>query len=129
MLVRRSYQKQMIEIERLITMAIHIKTNTPQKILEILKDCIDSKKIETWSYDSEGDFTHVSQWKNLAWMRPKIENKELIFGIIGQKGVKMSKAIYGIYHGRFSEMLLTHFDSEFESLSVTSFGDSYDNFT
>ena len=32
----------------------------------------------------------------------------------------MSKAIYAVYHGRFVEMLLTHFDSEIEEIKVSS---------
>lgn len=39
----------------------------------------------------------------------------------------MSKLTYGVYHGRFSEMLLTHFDNEITSIQLTSLPDDYDN--
>jgi hypothetical protein len=32
----------------------------------------------------------------------------------------MTKTIYGVYHGRFIEMLLTHFDNEFSAASATA---------
>lgn len=32
----------------------------------------------------------------------------------------MTKPIYGVYHGRFIEMLLTHFDDSFASVAATA---------
>jgi hypothetical protein len=34
--------------------------------------------------------------------------------------VAMTKVIYGVYHGRFIEMLLTHFDDSFTSATATA---------
>jgi hypothetical protein len=44
----------------------------------------------------------------------------LTFGLLGLKGVVMKKYIYGIYHGRFSEMLLTHFDDRFTTITASA---------
>ena len=104
-------------------MAIRIKTNNPSELLDSIKKSIDSKVIDTWSYDSVGDFTHTpEQWKNKAWLRPNVDINpgELTFGIIGTKEVKLSKFTYGLYHGRFIEMLLNHFDKDFSNVSATA---------
>lgn len=52
----------------------------------------------------------------------------LIFGLVGQKDITMTKPIYGVYHGRFSEMLLTHFDLDFSNIIMTALGDNQDNY-
>ena len=110
-------------------MAILVQTNNPKGLLDDIIKNIENKIIQTWSVDDDGDFTHVSQWKNKAWFKAYVQNGRLEFGLIGRKDEPMSKMIYGIYHGRFSEMLLTHFDSTIEDISLTSKGvkglDSY----
>lgn len=42
-------------------MAVYIKTNKPQELLDELKDFINKGTIDTWSYDSDGDFTHSAK--------------------------------------------------------------------
>lgn len=102
-------------------MAVHLKTKNPSLLLKKIKQAIDEKKIDTWSFDADGDFTHTpDQWKYEAWLRPRIREGELLLSILGQKTKKMSKATYGVYHGRFIEMVLTHFDSEIGSASASS---------
>lgn len=104
-------------------MAIYVETSDPQALLENIIKSIKNQDIKTWSVDDDGDLTHISQWKNKAWFTPIFNGKkELVFGLIGRKDETMSKIIYGIYHGRFSEMLLTHFDSLVESIQITSQG-------
>ena len=61
-------------------------------------------------------------------MRPHIQQGVLIFGLLGKKDVKMIKMVYGVYHGRFIEMLLTHFDTEFNTASATAQADTVDIF-
>ncbi len=104
-------------------MAIHFKTNTPKKLLAEFKKTIDDGKIVTWSYDSDGDFTHTAQqWKFQAWLRPKIrEGEELILIILKPKNSKVSSEVYAIYHGRFIESMLVHCDSFFTTAVATSF--------
>jgi hypothetical protein len=110
-------------------MAVIVKTNNPSNLLKLIYKAIDDKKIETWSYDSDGDFTHTpDQWKNKAWLRPKVYTGELRFGILGQKNVKLSTTIYAVYHGRFIEMLLSHFDKEFSAAGATAVKTEPDNF-
>jgi hypothetical protein len=102
-------------------MAIIIKTNDPADLLKAIKKSIDEGTIETWSYDTDGDFTHTPpQWFKKAWLRPKQYVGELRFGILGPKDTKLSAEIYGVYHGRFIEMLLTHFDNKFSIATATA---------
>ncbi|KLU22231.1 hypothetical protein EOS_31530 [Caballeronia mineralivorans PML1(12)] len=97
-------------------MAITVNASKPSQLLAAIKKAIDDKEIETWSYDGDGDFTHTpDQWKNKAWLRPVVVSSSLRFGLLGQKDIDMTKVVYGVYHGRFNEMLLTHFDEDFSS--------------
>ena len=110
-------------------MAIYISTDNPQGLLDNIRKSIENQTIQTWNEDSEGDFTHVSQCKEKAWFKPFVQQNRLDLGLIGRKDEDMTKMIYGIYHGRFSEMLLTHFDSMINSIELTTQGveglDSY----
>ncbi len=38
----------------------------------------------------------------------------IVFNILGRRGQAMSRTVYAVYHGRFIEMLLSHFDSRFD---------------
>ncbi len=97
-------------------MSLKFKTNDPNKLLNTLRKAIDENKIVTWSYDKDGDFTHTTdQWKNKAWLRPRVGANELIFSIIGPVNTSISSLVYGIYHGRFTESMLVHFDDSFDS--------------
>lgn len=110
-------------------MAVIVKTQNPSELLKKIKKSIDEKSIVTWSYDSDGDFTHSpDQWKNKAWLSPIAYENELRFGILKQKNVRLKKHIYGIYHGRFIEMLLNHFDNDFTTAYATSQKTIPDNF-
>jgi hypothetical protein len=97
-------------------MALAFFTNDPVGLLASIKSAIDSDKIDTWVYDRDGDFTHSPpQWKGKAWLRPKIESGALKFGIMYPEGTaKKSAEVYAVYHGRFIEMVLAHFDKKFD---------------
>ena len=108
-------------------MAIYVKTNTPEMLVENIKKKIDEHKIDTWSVDSDNDFTHnVDQWRNRAWMRHKIESGRVVFYVICRSDANMKIVEYAIYHGRFVEMLLTHFDKECDAIEVSPLATSYD---
>ena len=102
-------------------MAIIVNTASPSDLLKKIKKTIDDGKVRSWSYDKDGDSTHDSeQWKNKAWLRPKVYNGELRFGILKQKDVDLAKQVYGLYNGRFIDMLLTHFDDCFMTALATA---------
>ncbi len=105
-------------------MALHIKARIKSEILfNRLIEKIRKGEIDTWTVDVEVDFTHKPiQWFERAWLRRSSTTTDcdLVFGIVGRKDESMSKVVYAVYHGRFAEMLLTHFDEEIESISISS---------
>jgi len=110
-------------------MALRIFTNDPGALLESLRKGIDQGSVDTWSYDADGDFTHTpDQWRDQAWLRPSVQEGTLSFGLIGRDNVPMTPALYAIYHARFTEMLLCHFDREFTAITTTAAGDAIDIF-
>lgn len=111
-------------------MAILTTTNTPTVLLADIRKAIDTKQVVTWSYDDAGDFTHdPDQWKFKAWLRPKVENGRLVFGIVKNQKVALTDVIYGVYHGRFIEMLTTHHTARFDLAGATAqFMPPYDQF-
>lgn len=100
-------------------MAIILKTKEPQIIVEEIKKRIDNESIDTWSYDDDGDFTHVGQWKNKAWLSPSVNFDELTFNIVGRKNVSMTLMEFSVFHGRFVEMLINQFPKQIIELKVT----------
>ena len=52
-------------------MAIIIKTQRPQELINSLNRAINRRAILTWVVDDMGDYTiSREQWQFLAWMRP-----------------------------------------------------------
>ena len=108
-------------------MAIYVKTETPTALVNRIREGIDNHNIETWIYDSEGDFTHdTDQWRYHAWITPFIEEDRVVFGIICRKERNLSVTEYAIFHGRFVEMLLKHFDKTCIRIEVTPLATKYD---
>src|SRR5437870_2357406 len=93
--------------DKLWSMAVIVHTSVPSTLLKNIKKAIDEDHIETWAYDENGDFTHTAQqWENRAWLRPTVASGALLLGLLGQQNEDVTTVIYGVYHGRFIEMLL-----------------------
>jgi hypothetical protein len=102
-------------------MAVRVYCDSPGALLVQIKQQIRKGAIETWQLDKDEDLTHVpDQWRNKAWFTATTEENRLVFNILGQKSEKMSRVIYGVYHGRLIEMLLSHFDEQFTRASATA---------
>ena len=103
-------------------MSIQIRTTNPQDLLDAIYLAIDEGHIDTWTYDEEGDFSHETaseQWVGEAWLHPVVGLALLSLEIIPpQDG--LSKEAYAVYHGRFIEMLLAHFDEDFSLVTATA---------
>jgi hypothetical protein len=96
-------------------MAVTVYTSNPSGLLQAIQLAARSGTIETWSVDQEGDFTHSpEQWRFKAWFRPKLSSDSIVFRILTPQNTTMKKATYAVYHGRFIEMLLAHFDEQFQ---------------
>ena len=109
-------------------MAVRAFTSEPRDLLRALKEAIAEGTIDTWRIDADGDLTHTArQWSAKAWMRPRIYDDRLVFNIIAAKNEKMSKTVYGVYHGRLIQTLLVHFDYKIERLVATAQATADDN--
>ena len=108
-------------------MAIVVQTGDPNGVIQKIHAAIQNGLVRTWAYDDDGDFTHTAdQWRNRAWLRPRVKPGQLILIILAPNNAQLTKDVYGVFHGRFIEMLLTHLDAEIESARATSmpaFGD------
>ena len=101
-------------------MALEVKTSQPVALLAAIKKAIDNNLVSTWSYDTAGDFTHTpNQWVRQAWLRPTVTQGNLMFRIVLPPNIQLTWLIYGVYHGRFIEMLLTHFNADFSEAVAT----------
>lgn len=108
-------------------MAIYFKTSNPGGLLKEFKKAIDEGHVTTWSYDNVGDFTHTpNQWKNHAWLRPKMNTDTLAFYIIRPAGVNITSEVYAVYHGRFIESMLVHCDKLFLNSIATALPENGD---
>lgn len=92
-------------------MALIVLTQNPGELLQQIKTEISMDNVDTWSFDSKGNFTHTYEnWRNKAWFQPVLEEGELRFEIVSNNNETILKYTYGIYHGRFAEMLLSCFN-------------------
>jgi hypothetical protein len=108
-------------------MAIYVMTEEPSDLVRRIREGINNHNIETWLCDEEGDFTHdTDQWRYHAWMTPIIEQERVVFGVICRKDRNLSITDYAIYHGRFVEMLLRHFDKVCKDIKVSPLATKYD---
>jgi hypothetical protein len=102
-------------------MSLHFMSTTPAILLSTFKTFIDNGNVVTWSYDGDGDFTHcVDQWEKKARVRPVIRQDKLLLTIIKPRNENISKVVYGVYHGRFIESMLTHCDELFSQALATA---------
>lgn len=101
-------------------MAVNLDTTDPQALLTAFKRGIDAGHIVTWSYDTDGDFTHTpEQWKKKAWLRPRVYQGRLTLNILGRTGEAMPLEVYAVYHGRFIEAMIRHCRARFTLASAT----------
>lgn len=109
-------------------MSIYVKADKPAELIKEINELIEKKTIATWSVDSDGDYTHTaSQWEKNAWIHPIVEETRVVFAIWGRKDQNLSIVDYAVFHGRFVEMLLNHFDRLCRSIDVTPLASSYDH--
>ena len=97
-------------------------TTTPKKLLNSIKTAVDERLIRTWSYDADDHFTHTPpQWEDKAFLRPKVvAGERLEMRISFAANSSNTTELYAVYHGRFIEMLLAHFDHLFSSASASA---------
>lgn len=110
-------------------MAIIVKTQNPGDLLsKIIKD-INTGNIDAWYFVSDLGFSVTSEkWRNKAWLSVFDENPgKLTFGIHGNRQKDISISVYATYHSQFAEMLLFHFDAEFDEIVITAMPADFDS--
>lgn len=102
-------------------MALIITTNNPCDIIRRFRELVNNNQIQTWQVDSDGDYTiALDQWRNKAWMRPSVnDNGQLIYHFVSSTKHPITRALYGIFHGRLAATLLAHFDTDMDKLEIT----------
>ena len=98
-----------------------VNTPHPEELLAALRQAVDSRKVEGWNCDRDGDYTYeLPPWRGKAFLRPVVMVGALKFVLLGQQNALMTKAAYGVYLGRFIELLLAHFDDRFTGLTASA---------
>lgn len=118
-------------------MAITFNTTDPAGLLKAIEDGIKNGDIDTWvKHTSEkiDYFTHAEkskQWHKKAFLKAYVDkdNSQLKFGIHGLKDVKLKRIYYAVYHGRFIQMVLDHFEKKFTDANASSKKTAIDIFT
>lgn len=100
---------------------IIVITKRPYTLLKNINNLIDNYAIRTWEYDSDSDYTHCSpQLRFHAWFRALVTKGEKIeFIIVGNTRRPATIDEYAIYHGKFTEMLITHFSNIISKIEIT----------
>jgi hypothetical protein len=101
--------------------AVRAFSADPERLLRLIRKSIENGSVETWSIDSDGDLTHTpAQWHGKAWMRPRLSDDRITFNILGNTRIPMTRTVYGVYHGRLVEMLLSYFEDDITQVSATA---------
>lgn len=113
-------------------MAVHFTTTAAQALLKEFDKRIfqtdQAGKITTWEKSDDGIYyTHKAKdWHAKAWLKPVVQNDQLVFNIIKPKNADVTAVVYGYYHGHLTETFLNHFDKMFKfgmSSALPSAGD------
>jgi len=110
-------------------MALKVTTADPRGLVESIRKAIDDGDLDTWETTENGLFTHSTksgQWKNKAWLKPMYGTDYVKFYIIRPKDKSISREVYAVYHGRFCEMLLAHFDKRISLITASALGEKND---
>lgn len=113
-------------------MAIIIKAQNPNLLLDKIYEGIATRRLEKWTSLPDGRITPSPfLWRNEAFFKPEIwvEEKELRFGLLKRGDRKhVTSKLYTYFHAKFIEMLLVNFDTDFQEVTITALSSPPDNF-
>ena len=101
-------------------MSILVKTLNPSGLLTSIREGIEQNTVTQWSIDKDGDFSFLGTYVGRAWLRPRLQEGEIRFSVLTSKGTVMKRSTYTLYHSRWIEMLLEHFDGKFISATASA---------
>ena len=87
-------------------------------------EALRKNSIPEWIIDSENDLTLSNvQWRHKSWMRIKYlstNDQILQFAMIGPASTYITSDLYADFHSKLAEMLLKNFDTEIQSIDISS---------
>lgn len=102
---------------------IKVETTDPAGLIKKIDAGIEKGDIETWKrqvHEGVKYYTHSPvQWNQKGYLRPESVKGQLLLYFVWPKESDKSKAVSGVYHGRFSEMLCSHFPDLFSSIETS----------
>jgi len=106
-------------------MKIKAVTDKPQSLINAINKAMKDEDLKTWKKlsvtDHEIMYSHTpEQWDEKAMLEPIINEDSVIFNFIWwKKNGEPEDATKGYILGRFVEVLMVHFRSNFEHLVVS----------
>ena len=110
---------------KIIIMKIDALTNTPQQIVDAINKAIKDGDLKTWKRvendKKETLYSHTpEQWDEKAMVKPNVHKDRTTFTITWwSKNEEPSLEVKGYILGRFTEILLVHFQAYFTKLETT----------
>ena len=122
-------ERGLADLIKNLSMAIIVRTNDPNLVLDQLYSSIDEGLIDAWSYDGDKDFSCVGQWEGKGWFRPVIEAEQSAIKliIVGRNIIPMTRMEYSVFHGSFLKCILNQVSvSIIDEIVVTKPGSDID---
>lgn len=104
-------------------MEIVALTNEAQILKDAIDEKIENKELRTWKIvknsKKENLYTHTpEQWLEKAMVKPLVEKDKVRFRIVWWRNVTSDEATSGYILGRFTEILMVHFNDYFHHLEI-----------
>jgi hypothetical protein len=76
--------------------------------------------VTTWEVEKTGELTHKPpQYYKKAWFRPEAKYGQVVFSLVQPTGTTgVTTEIFGIYHGRLVEELVSHYKTLISLITV-----------
>ena len=102
---------------------IYVITEDPANLIASINHEIEIEKIITWDvYTTEpNSFTHKTpQWNKRGFIQAKILQGKVAFAFSPSRAVKANEIteVRAVYIGRFVEMLMAHFSTQINGISI-----------
>lgn len=105
-------------------MKIDAITDNPQGLINAIDKAFKNDELKTWEklYNTKGEalYSHVGQWAGRAMPKPYMKNDKVTFEIKWWKeNDEPDDDTKGYILGRFTEVLMVHFRSNFKQLIIS----------
>lgn len=110
-------------------MSLIVNTHIPRRLRHLILESISENDTSGWIIDDQKHITLASRlWRERAWFYVShIEpHQSITFGIISRKFEKMTMEEYGVYHGRLTELLMSHFATLFTEIRTSAVPTEHD---